>query len=122
MDGYNAIVCSNKVIQDALSISRPTVTRAIKILKDYNFIKIAKTGTANVYYINSELVWKSWGTNHRYAEFGAKIIIAESEQEQDAADTTTHRVPTATIKPRRKRKGDNSDKHTESAQIASTVG
>lgn len=29
------------------------------------------------------LVWKSWGKNYKYAEFGAKVLIAESEQEQE---------------------------------------
>ena len=63
------------------NISKPTVTRAIRILKDHNFIDTAKTGTTNIYFINKELVWKSWGTNYKYAEFGAKIIVSESEQE-----------------------------------------
>lgn len=81
MNNYNAVICSYAVLEEYFDISKPTVTRAIKLLKEHNFIDTAKTGTSNVYFINKELVWKSWGTNHKYAEFGAKIIISESEQE-----------------------------------------
>lgn len=81
MDNCNALVCSYKVFEEALGMSSATVTRAIKVLKNSKFIDIKKTGTGNIYLINKELVWKSWGTNYKYAEFGAKVIIAESEQE-----------------------------------------
>ena len=81
MDNYNAVICSYTVLQEYFNISKPTVTRAIRILKDHNFIDTAKTRTTNIYFINKELVWKSWGTNYKYAEFGAKIIVSESEQE-----------------------------------------
>ncbi|MBQ3442780.1 MAG: hypothetical protein IJG33_05995 [Selenomonadaceae bacterium] len=33
--------------------------------------------------INKQLYWNSWGTNYAYAEFGAKIIISASEQDED---------------------------------------
>ena len=56
MDGYNALVCSFAVIQEALDMSRASAARAVKVLKDSNFIDIKKSGTTNVYLINSELV------------------------------------------------------------------
>lgn len=87
MDGYNALVCSSAVLQEALGMSRASVTRAVKVLKDSKFIDIKKSGTTNVYLINSELVWKSWGTNYKYAEFNAKVLIAESEQEHEKPET-----------------------------------
>ena len=83
MDNYNALICSYKVIESALGISTPTITRALKVLKNYGFIEIKKSGTNNIYLINKELVWKSWGSNYKYAEFGAKVIIADFEQEQE---------------------------------------
>lgn len=99
MDGYNALVCSSTVIQEALGMSRASVTRAVKVLKDSKFIDIKKSGTTNVYLINSELVWKSWGTNYKYAEFNAKVIVSESEQEQEKPETKvkTRKKPTAEV-------------------------
>lgn len=81
MDNYNAIVCSYKVFQEALDISESTAKRAVKILKEANFITVYKTGTTNVYVVNKTLAWSSWGTNYKYAKFDAKIIISENEQE-----------------------------------------
>lgn len=98
MDGYNALVCSAKLLQEALGCSQATITRAIKMLKDNGFVKIAKSGSTNVYYVNGDLVWKSWGTNFKYAEFTAKILIAESEQEKQTAPIKTKKMATAIIK------------------------
>lgn len=42
----------------------------------------------NVYLINKEIAWKSWGTNYKYAKFGTQIIISESEQERATVKDT----------------------------------
>ena len=83
MDSYNAVVCSYKVLCEVLEFSDSTAKRAVKVLKDFGFIAVYKSGTANVYTVNKNLAWSSWGTNHKYAKFGANIIIADSEQEYD---------------------------------------
>lgn len=80
MDKYNAVVCSYKVLQEALGISSATVTRAVRQLKDKGFIYVYKTGTANVYVTNPKLVWNSWGTNLKYCEFPVNIVLSKSEQ------------------------------------------
>ena len=82
MDNFNAIICSFKVMEEALGYKRNALSKAVKLLKEHNYIDVKKSGVTNVYLINKELYWKSWGKNHRYAEFGAKIILAESEQEK----------------------------------------
>ena len=82
MDNYNAIICSFKVMEEVLGYSRQTLSAAVSLLKKHKFVDVKKSGTSNVYLINKELYWKSWGTNHRYAKFGARIIISESEQEK----------------------------------------
>ena len=68
MDGYNAV-------------SKPTITRAVKLLKERNYVDVHKSGTSNVYTVNKQIAWNSWGNHFKYAKFGANIIIAESEQE-----------------------------------------
>lgn len=65
MDGYNAVVCSQTVIQDEFQISRPTVSRAIKMLKDRKYLDIYKTGSSNVYAISKYLV-----SNGHYGKTG----------------------------------------------------
>jgi len=82
MDMYNAVVCSYKVLQEALGMSRATVARAIKALKDTNFIAVYKSGTTSLYTVNKTVAWRSWGTNYKYAKFDAKVLISEAEQEK----------------------------------------
>lgn len=82
MDKYNAVMCSYQVLQEALELSRATASRAVKVLKEHGFIAILKSGTSNVYVVNNDLAWNSWGNNVEYCEFPANIIISASEQEQ----------------------------------------
>ena len=82
MDKYNAVICSYKVMQEKLGYSKPTVERAIRLLKERKYIEVAKSGTSNIYMINKKLYWNSWGYNYAYAEFGANVIISSSEQEK----------------------------------------
>lgn len=82
MDQYNALICSYKVIQEALGLSQSTVSRAIKYLRDHGFIYIYKSGTNNVYVANKDLVWNSWGNNKQYCKFPANVLLSASEQEK----------------------------------------
>ena len=81
MDNYNALICSYTVFAETLGYSRQTIFSAIKLLKEKKFIDVVKSGNTNVYLINKELYWHSYGTNYARAEFGAKIIISADEQE-----------------------------------------
>ena len=81
MDNYNALICSYRVMQEKLGYSRPTISSALKILREHKYINVAKSGSSNVYFVNRELYWKSWGSNYKYAEFGAKIILSAEEQD-----------------------------------------
>ena len=72
-------MCSYTVLQEALDLSKPTITRAIRTLKELGFIAIYKSGTSNVYTVNDNVFWKSWGNKKRYSKFPANVILAESE-------------------------------------------
>lgn len=98
MDNYNAVMCSNTVICEALGIGRTTVSTSIKILREHGFIMVYKSGNSNVYAVNKNLAWSSWGKNHQYAKFDAKIIISETEQEQKESKITTEKVKQIKIK------------------------
>lgn len=86
MDNYNALIFSYVVLQETLGYSRATLSRAVKLLKEKKFIQILKSGITNIYIINKELYWQSYGSNFSRCEFNAKIII--SSEEQDEQDKT----------------------------------
>jgi len=83
MDNYNAVMCSYQVLQEVLKVSKDTVRKNIKILKDNGFIAILKSGTSNIYAINDSIYWKSWGNNKKYSKFPANIVLSLSEQEKN---------------------------------------
>lgn len=86
MDKYNAVMCSYKVLQELIGISKATVQRNIQILKENGFLVALKSGTSNVYAVNDTVYWKSWGNNRKYSKFPANVILALSEQEKEMRD------------------------------------
>lgn len=82
MTVHNAVACSYSVLQEYFNTSRTSVYRAIKLLEEKQFLKIAKIGNANVYYINDQIVWQKGNNEREYAEFSATIVLSKSEQER----------------------------------------
>ena len=66
------------------------------------FVDVKKSGVTNVYLLNKTLVWKSWGTNYKYAKFADTVIISESEQEKP---TITTKVTTVSLKEDSQQRG-----------------
>lgn len=98
MDKYNALICSYTVFQEALGISQATVARAVKLLKEKNFIVVKKSGTANVYIASDNLVWNSWGKNKNYCQFPSNVIITMSEQEGNTTKVKEKRTKSVELK------------------------
>lgn len=80
MDNYNAVVCSMRVLSEALGYSRKTISSGVRFLKENGFVAVYKSGTSNVYTINDKVWWKSWGSNQKYSKFPANVVLAKSEQ------------------------------------------
>lgn len=79
----NAVVCSYKTICETTEASRASVGRAIKILKDDNWIETVKIGNATAYCVNERAFWQAGRNQRRYAIFSATVIASESEQESN---------------------------------------
>jgi DNA-binding transcriptional ArsR family regulator len=81
MDRYNAVMCSYKVLEEILDVSRQTISSAVQVLREHGFIAVLKSGSSNVYAVNDKVFWKSWGSNRQYSKFPANVILSLSEQE-----------------------------------------
>jgi len=81
MNDYNAVMCSYQVLQEVLEISKSSVIRNLNVLKTQGFIAILKSGTSNVYTVNDNVYWKSWGNKKKYSKFPANVILAATEQD-----------------------------------------
>lgn len=92
MDETNALVASQQAICEALGIHRNTVTNAANYLKQVKALDIKKTGTTNVYMINTEIAWKDSADKKQYAHFSAKVYMTKSEQSQFKTELRGHAV------------------------------
>ena len=90
MDRTNSLACSYTVLEEVVEKGRTTVWKAVKYLKDKNFIDVSKMGNCNVYHINANVAWKSYANGKKYAKFRATVILASSEQEDISTDNVRH--------------------------------
>lgn len=79
MDGKNALCVSNIALQEIFECSRPTISRAVKYLKENGWICVLKSGTTNVYIVNPEVAWTSYGNQKQYCKFEANVIMSSTE-------------------------------------------
>ena len=69
-DRKNQFVGTYNQIIEEMGISQATIQRCIGTLKKYNFIRAQKTDKGNIYTINQQFAWKSYGSNRKYCDFG----------------------------------------------------
>lgn len=79
MDGTNALCVSNITLQEIFGYSKVTICKTIKYLKDNGWICVLKSGTANIYVVNPDVAWTSYGYQKQYCKFNATVFLSESE-------------------------------------------
>lgn len=79
MDNRNALACSHNLLSEYFDVSRMTIYRAIKILKENGFLDVLKMGNSNVYVINEQLAWTDKNTSKKYSKYDGKILVSHSE-------------------------------------------
>lgn len=91
MGDNNAVVISQRELQAATGISRPTVQRALATLRDENWIEIwqvGESGTVNAYVVNDRVAWQGSRDGIRRSLFTATVAVSEAEQK----DSNKHRI------------------------------
>ncbi|EGY29584.1 Firmicute plasmid replication protein [Candidatus Regiella insecticola 5.15] len=79
MNKKNAVVCSSKVLEEITNKSRPTISRAISVLKNSSFVNVMKSGQTNVYILNPHVVWKTWRDEKSFCALEGSILLSKSE-------------------------------------------
>ena len=92
MDGTNALCVSNKALQEILKCSKPTICKAVNYLRDNGWICVLKSGTSNVYIVNPDVAWTSYGNQKAYCKFNANVLLSSSENAEylNNPNATTH--------------------------------
>lgn len=78
----NSVVCSYKTLMEVTGYSRPTVARAIKLLKDERWIDTVKVGSSTAYCVNAQVAWRAANNQKHYAIFSSTVIATSSEQDE----------------------------------------
>lgn len=83
MNKQNALVISQKNLEKITGKSRTTVHRAIKVLREEQFIEIIKIGTANAYVVNANVFWQDdHSKKTKFAIFDATVVASLEEQDK----------------------------------------
>lgn len=92
MDGTNALCVSNAALQELLGSSKPTVCKAVSYLKEHGWICVLKSGTSNVYIVNPDVAWTSYGNQKEYCKFKASVLLSKTENAEYLKNpsATTH--------------------------------
>lgn len=83
MKKNNTTLLTHAEIQDELGISRPTVQRAIRRLREDCWLEvwqIGETGSVNVYVINDRVAWARDRNGLRYSKLSVELQIREKDQ------------------------------------------
>jgi DNA-binding transcriptional regulator YhcF (GntR family) len=90
MGRNNSLVVSQTALCEQLGVHRNTVTNAVRYLKEVKALTVYKTGTSNVYAINTEIAWRSTADNKQYAYFTSKVFLSAGEQTKVVSEPVNH--------------------------------
>lgn len=85
--GTNAVTISNEALSKILGISKRTVIRASKFLKDHQYVQVVKIGTTNTYVVNERIAFAG-SVGQRKAVFSSTVVAHESEQDEGWENVT----------------------------------
>lgn len=79
---HNAVVVSYATMMEITGRSRATITRAVRALKDGNWIDTVQIGTTTAYAVNERVAWRTHANQRKYAYFSASVVASSSEQKE----------------------------------------
>lgn len=90
MDRRGAVIISQKTLGEMMGLHRNTISRAIKVLEQENWIETvrlgAETGGVKAYLVNRRVAWADKRENQRFAVFDARVIVSANEQHPEALE------------------------------------
>lgn len=83
MGRQNALVASYDTLQSLSGMSRASVQRSLKLLKDEKWMTTLRVGTATAYVINAAVMWTTFG-HMKTAAFTATVLTTDRENPEEA--------------------------------------
>jgi len=82
MDKQNCLVASMDTLGELMDWSRSTTSRAVRFLRENNYVSVFKTGSSNVYTLNADVVWRTDNDKRVTALFTANVLLSLKEQDE----------------------------------------
>lgn len=79
MDGTNALCVSMVALTEIMGLSRQSLSKSVKYLKSKGWIDVLRSGSSNVYIVNPDIAWTSYGNQKQYCKFRATVFLSSSE-------------------------------------------
>lgn len=93
----NSVICSYTTLEEVLGYSRATIAKAIKTLKEKNWIDTIKIGNATAYCVNEQVAWRLANNQRHYAIFSSTVIATSTENKDfQKINKKLKKVPIAT--------------------------
>jgi hypothetical protein len=96
MDRVNSVLISNESLEKLTKQSTSTVKRAVKLLREKQWVDVFKIGTSNLYRVNSSIFWQD-GSDGKWASVQANVYINFDEQDEQTKarlpGTWTRQIP-----------------------------
>jgi len=87
MNKQNAVIMSFKTLEQITKKTRQTCSKAVKDLREANFINIITVGNANAYVVNSNVFWSTDNQiKEKFAIFTATVVACGADQDDDFED------------------------------------
>lgn len=80
MNKTNSLCVSYRTMEELTGVSRSSLSKGVKILRDNNWIEVITVGNVPTYTVNSRAFWKNSEGARQYASFTATILASSGEQ------------------------------------------
>jgi putative lipoic acid-binding regulatory protein len=77
---HNVVMLSQATMMELTGRSRSTISRAIKTLREDNWIDVVQIGKASAYAVNERIAWRTHANQRKYAYFSASIVATSTDQ------------------------------------------
>lgn len=78
----NKLLVSREALAEFFEVSKTGVSNAIKLLVDNKLLVVLKSGNANIYCLNADVVWSTSRDKKEFAEFSCQVFLSKKEQEK----------------------------------------
>lgn len=87
----NALVCTYDVLAESLDLHERTIRRAVRDLEKRKHVVVGKVGTANIYILNPQEVWKTTEEHKHFCAFSTRTLISKKTN-PDFKKRLTHKL------------------------------